>query len=167
MNIIFVCHGNICRSPMAEYIMKYLLEDYHTEGVYVSSAGVSSEENGNDIYPPAKRILKAHGIPFSSHRAHRITDDEFNNSDLVIALDRSNLNALVRRFGKNSDLVIALDRSNLNALVRRFGKSSRIMMLLSRDVEDPWYTDDFETAYEDILSGCKALLSEIRGDANL
>lgn len=145
MNIIFVCHGNICRSPMAEYIMKYLLEDYHTEGVYVSSAGVSSEENGNDIYPPAKRMLKAHGIPFSSHRAHRITDDEFNNSDLVIALDRSNLNALVRRFGKNS----------------------RIMMLLSRDVEDPWYTDDFETAYEDILSGCKALLSEIRGDANL
>ena len=144
MNIIFVCHGNICRSPMAEYIMKYL-EDYHTEGVYVSSAGVSSEENGNDIYPPAKRMLKAHGIPFSSHRAHRITDDEFNNSDLVIALDRS----------------------NLNALVRRFGKSSRIMMLLSRDVDDPWYTDDFETAYEDILSGCKALLSEIRGDANL
>lgn len=145
MNIIFVCHGNICRSPMAEYIMKYLLEDYHVDGVSVSSAGVSSEESGNDIYPPAKRMLKAHGIPFSSHRAHRITDDEFNNSDLVIALDRS----------------------NLNALVRRFGKSSRIMMLLSRDVEDPWYTDDFETAYEDILSGCKALLSEIRGDANL
>ena len=126
-------------------LYRNLLEDYHTEGVYVSSAGVSSEENGNDIYPPAKRMLNAHGIPFSSHRAHRITDDEFNNSDLVIALDRS----------------------NLNALVRRFGKSSRIMMLLSRDVEDPWYTDDFETAYEDILSGCKALLSEIRGDANL
>ena len=130
---------------MAEYIMKYLLEDYHVDGVSVSSAGVSSEENGNDIYPPAKRVLKAHGIPFSSHRAHRITDEEFNDSDLVIALDRS----------------------NLNALVCRFGKSSRIMMLLSRDVEDPWYTDDFETAYEDILSGCKALLSEIRGDANL
>ena len=145
MNIIFVCHGNICRSPMAEYIMKYLLEDYHVDGVSVSSAGVSSEENGNDIYPPAKRVLKAHGIPFSSHRAHRITDEEFNDSDLVIALDCS----------------------NLDALVRRFGKSSRIMMLLSRDVEDPWYTDDFETAYEDILSGCKALLSEIRGDANL
>ena len=145
MNIIFVCHGNICRSPMAEYIMKYLLEDYHVDGVSVSSAGVSSEESGNDIYPPAKRVLKVHGIPFSSHRAHRITDEEFNDSDLVIALDCS----------------------NLNALVRRFGKSSRIMMLLSRDVEDPWYTDDFETAYEDILSGCKALLSEIRGDANL
>ena len=130
---------------MAEYIMKYLLEVYHVDGVSVSSAGVSSEENGNDIYPPAKRVLKAHGIPFSSHRAHRITDEEFNDSDLVIALDCS----------------------NLDALVRRFGKSSRIMMLLSRDVEDPWYTDDFETAYEDILSGCKALLSEIRGDANL
>ena len=125
--------------------MKYLLEDYHTDGVHVSSAGVSSEENGNDIYPPAKRMLKSHGIPFGSHRAHRITDEEFNDSDLVIALDHS----------------------NLNALLRRFGKSSRIMMLLSRDVEDPWYTDDFETAYEDILSGCKALLSEIRGDANL
>ena len=125
--------------------MKSLLAEYHMEGITVTSAGVSSEEEGNDIYPPAKRTLKRHGIPFSSHHAHRITDDEF----------------------RDNDFVIALDRSNLNNLVRRFGKDYRIMMLLSRDVEDPWYTDDFETAYEDILSGCKALLSEIRGDANL
>ena len=140
MNIIFVCHGNICRSPMAEYIMKYLLEDYHTEGVYVSSAGVSSEENGNDIYPPAKRILRAKGIPFSSHRAHRITDAEFSENDLVIALDSSNYRNLVRRFGNNP----------------------KIRMLLDRDVDDPWYTDDFEKAFDDIFRGCKNLLSGLK-----
>ena len=139
MNIIFVCHGNICRSPMAEYIMKYLLEDYHTEGVYVSSAGVSSEENGNDIYPPAKRMLRTKGIPFSSHSAHRITDKEFNESDFVVALDSS----------------------NYRNLIRRFGDDRKIIMLLDRDVADPWYTDDFLTAYEDILEGCQKLLQVV------
>ena len=137
MKIIFVCHGNICRSPMAEFIFRSLADERGLSSFDISSAGVSSEETGNDIYPPAKRTLRAHGIPFTSHRAHRITDDEFFSSDLVIALDSS----------------------NLRALQRRFGMDGRIRMLLGRDVDDPWYTDDFETAYRDILSGCTELIS--------
>ncbi len=125
---------------MAEFIFRYLAEEKCAGNRFaVSSAGVSSEETGNDIYPPAKRVLRSHGIPFSSHRAHRITGSEFEESDLVVALDYSNLRNLERRFGRNE----------------------KIVMLLDRDVEDPWYTDDFETAFDDILSGCTALITSL------
>ena len=125
---------------MAEFIFRNLLD---LKGLnrrfYVSSAGVSSEETGNDIYPPAKRMLRTKGIPFSSHSAHRITDKEFNESNLVVALDSS----------------------NYRNLIRRFGDDRKIIMLLDRDVADPWYTDDFLTAYEDILEGCQKLLQVV------
>ncbi len=125
---------------MAEFVFKYLVSEKGiADNFDISSAGVSSEESGNDIYPPAKRELKSRGIPFSFHRAHRITDSEFNESDLVIALDSSNYRNLVRRFGDND----------------------KIRMLLPRDVEDPWYTDDFKTAFDDIYSGCLKLLDEL------
>ena len=131
---------------MAEAVFRKLADDRGLGDRFnVSSSGVSSEESGNDIYPPAKRTLSRHGISFSSHRAHRITDAEFASADFVIALDSS----------------------NLSALVRRFGHDYRIMMLLSEDVDDPWYTGDFEKAYQDIYKGCLALISELRGDENL
>ena len=134
--VIFVCHGNICRSTMAEFIFRKMAEDEGQCGDYeVSSAGVSSEEEGNDIYPPAKSALRKHGIPFSRHFAHRITDSEFLNNDLVVALDSS----------------------NMRRLVSRFGSCDKLVMLLDRDVEDPWYTGDFETAYRDITEGCRNL----------
>ena len=143
--VLFVCHGNICRSPMAEFIFKHLVEKKGAaERFSVSSSGVSSEEEGNDIYLPAKRTLRAHGIPFSSRRAKRITDREFADSDLVIALDHW----------------------NLSALERRFGKSDKLRMLLGRDVVDPWYTDDFETAYRDIYAGCETLLDSLLSGRN-
>lgn len=126
---------------MAEYIFKYLVSNEGLSDYFdVTSSGVSAEESGNDIYPPAKRALKHHGIPFSAHRAHRITNDEFASSDIVIALDSS----------------------NLYALKRRFGDDEKIRMLLSRSVEDPWYTDDFEAAFNDIWSGCKSLLVDTK-----
>ena len=123
---------------MAEYIMKDLLRKKGIADVIVDSAGVSSEEEGNDIYPPAKRVLREHGIPFSLHHAHRITDEDYASNDRIIALDSSNLHSLQRRFGRE-----------------------KISMLLDRDVADPWYTDDFETAFSDILKGFTELADSL------
>lgn len=140
IKIIFVCHGNICRSVMAEFIFKNLVKEKGIEKSYeISSAGVSSEEEGNDIYPPAKRELRRHNIQFTSHYAHRITDEEF----------------------RENNLIVALDSSNMRRLLSRFGKHDKIRMLLTRDVDDPWYTGDFSTAYRDITEGCLNLLSQV------
>ena len=126
---------------MAQFIFLFLVRDAGLDAYYsIDSAAVSSEEEGNDIYPPARSVMRQHGIPFSSHRAHRITDGEFQSADLVIAMDSS----------------------NIRALRRRFGDDGRIRMLLGRDVADPWYTDDFATAFHDIEEGCRSLLMDTR-----
>ncbi len=142
MKIMFVCHGNICRSPMGEYILKKMLSDEGVEGVEVFSRGVSSEEEGNDIYPPAKRVLRAHSVPFSSHSAHRISDSDFASADLVLALDES----------------------NLRALRRRFPSSGKIRMLLDEEVDDPWYTGDFEGVYREISQGCRNIVKDLKNN---
>ena len=140
IKIIFVCHGNICRSVMAEFIFKNLVKEKGIDKSFeISSSGVSSEEEGNDIYPPAKRELRRHNIPFTSHYAHRITDEEF----------------------RENNLIIALDSSNMRRLLSRFGKHDKIRMLLQRDVDDPWYTGDFDIAYRDRTEGCLNLLSQL------
>ena len=139
-NVIYVCHGNICRSPMGEYILKKLVSDKGlSDRFIITSAGVSSEEDGNDIYPPAKAIMRRKGIPFSYHRAHRITDREFEDADYVLALDSS----------------------NYRRLVSRFGHSDKVSMLLDRDVDDPWYSGDFNTAFEDIYKGSSEFLKKV------
>ena len=138
--VIFVCHGNICRSTMAEFIFKNLVNEKGIGDLFqISSAGVSDEEEGNDIYTPAQRELRKHYILFSSHYAHRITDKEFEDNDFIIALDSSNMRRLLSRFGKHD----------------------KIRMLLTRDVDDPWYTGDFSAAYRDITEGCLNLLSQV------
>ena len=125
---------------MAEAVFRKLADDRELGDRFnVSSSGVSSEESGNDIYPPAKAELMRRGIPFFRRSAKRISDREFEDYDLIIALDRS----------------------NLASLRRRFGDSPKIRMLLDRDVDDPWYTDDFVTAYDDILKGCERLLDSL------
>lgn len=125
---------------MAEAVFRKLADDRELGDRFnVSSSGVSSEESGNDIYPPAKAELRRRNIPFSRRSAKRISDREFEDYDLIIALDRS----------------------NLASLRRRFGDSPKIRMLLDRDVDDPWYTDDFATAYDDILKGCERLLDSL------
>lgn len=140
IRVVFVCHGNICRSPMAEYIMKYLLSgDKLKDAIEVSSAGVSDEECGNDIYPPAKRMLSMHNIPYGIHYAHRITDPEFDAADYIFVMDHSNLAALKRRFG--------------NA-------SGKIRMLIDKDVDDPWYTGDFASVFNEIFIGCSEILKK-------
>ena len=133
--ILFVCHGNICRSPMAEVVFRSMAPS----GYEADSAGVSSEETGNDIYPPAKRVLRAHGIPFSPRHTRRISDADF----------------------RDADLVVALDRYNLRSLRSRFGDADKIVMLTEEGVDDPWYTGDFDTAYAEICEGCRALLARL------
>lgn len=152
--IIFVCHGNICRSPMAEWIMKYLVRDY--KNFVISSAAVSSEEIGNDIYPPAKEKLTEKGIPFCKHSSHKITLKEILDADCVIVMDRSNVRLIsgiiANQSKSNNETKIALSKVRL--LMEFCGKDC--------DVADPWYTNDFERAYNDIYNGCNALFNALK-----
>ena len=133
--VLFICHGNVCRSVSAEYIMKDLAKKNGVD-LYVSSAATSREEIGNDIYPPAKRKLKEKGVPFSRHYARQATMSDYLSYDYLICMDENNVRNLNRMFDNDPD--------------------HKIYKLLSRDVSDPWYSNDFETAYNDIYEGCKA-----------
>ena len=147
MKIMFVCHGNICRSPMAEYVMKDIVKKEGLENEFeITSGAVSDEEWFNPIYPPAQRKLREKGVPFGHHSAHKISKTEFDAQDIVIVMDRSNLRWLTRIVGDLQDKV--------HMMMEYAGQS--------RDVADPWYTGDFEQTYQDVLAGCKGLLEQIR-----
>lgn len=148
-SVLFVCHGNICRSPMAEYIFRDMVKKAGLEDVRMDSAAVSCEEEGNDIYPPAKRTLQAHGIPFSRHRAHRISDAEASEYDVIVIMDSSNRRLL-------SHIISPLNMAKVHKMMEYAGRNS--------DVSDPWYTGDFERTYMDIAEGCKGLLASLMGD---
>ena len=149
MRVLFVCHGNICRSPMAEFILQALVKERGLEGAYrIASAAVSDEETGNPIYPPARRCLAQHGVPFDTDkRARRITRSDYDRFDRIICMDSSNLRWLRRILPEDPDGKIRL-------MMSYTGKS--------RDVADPWYTGDFETTYRDLLEGCEAFLAAER-----
>lgn len=145
--ILFVCHGNICRSVMAEFIMKHLVNEAgRAAEFYIDSAAVSTEETGNDIYPPAKRKLTEKGVPFSSHAARQISVSDYRYFDYIVLMDKSNQRLMRYLVGDDTEgkVSLLLDWAGLN-----------------RDVADPWYTGDFETAYQDILLGCKALMNNL------
>ena len=146
--ILFVCHGNICRSVMAEMIMRHLTEQ-EGETYVIDSCATSREEIGNDIYPPAKRCLSAHGVPFTRHTARQITREDYEQFDLILCMEDYNIRNLRRVLG---DDLMQHDAALPQPKIRR---------LLNRDVADPWYTGDFETTYRDLVEGCKALLHEI------
>lgn len=143
--IIFVCHGNICRSPMAEFIFKDKIRSRGlNEQFYVESAAVSTEEIGNSIYPPAKRCLNAHGIQFdTSKTARQITRADYDRFDLIICMDRMNLRWL--------KYIIPNDPAGKIRLMMSYAGQDR-------DVADPWYTGDFETTYRDLDLATEALL---------
>ena len=141
INVLFVCHGNICRSPMAEFMFKTLVKEKE-EFFNIESAAVSNEETGNLVYPPARQILSLHGISCRDKRARCIREDDYMHSDYIIAMDRSNMRYLGR-------MLPSMDKTYL--LMSFAGEAC--------DVADPWYTGDFETCFEDIDAGCRAFYS--------
>ena len=145
--IIFVCHGNICRSPAAEWIMKHLLLKYHLEeDFFIFSRATSLEEIGNDIYPPMKRALYNKEIPFYGGHAKRITLEEFNNADYIFYMDNLNKNYLERLFGP-------LPEEKCQIITKYAGNPVYI--------DDPWYTGDFDTAVEQIEECCEAIITKL------
>ena len=145
--ILFVCHGNICRSPMAEFVMKRLVEEAGLADQFeIASAATSTEEIGNPVYPPARRKLAEHGIGCEGKTARQMTRDDYHHYDMIVAMDRNNLRNLRRMFGDDTDHKISL----LMDHTHRPG-----------DVADPWYTGDFEATWNDVLEGCQGLLNEL------
>ena len=147
--VLFTCHGNICRSPMAEMILKHLVRERGLSGYVIDSAAVSREEIGNGVYPQAKRELAAHGIRCDAHRARQVTAGEYDAWDYFVCMDMSNVTRILRIFGH--------DREH---------KVYRLMEFTGHaaDVADPWYSDRFDIAYADILRGCEALLAYLENE---
>ena len=146
IKILFVCHGNICRSPMAEFLMKELVRDGRLENdFYIESAATSREEIGNGVYPPVKRILAARGIDCSAKRARQMTSADYDKFDYIVCMDSNNM----RNMGR-----IAADTQ---------GKYSKLLDFTDcpHDVADPWYSGDFATTEREVEEGCKALLNYI------
>ena len=140
IKILFVCHGNICRSPMAEFVMKDLVKKAKLEHKFhIASAAVSREEIGNPVYPPACRELARHGISCDGHAAHQITQREYDEYDHIYYMDSSN--------GRY--------------LQRLLKETSKCAPLLDHDVADPWYTGDFTETWNDVLEGCTRILEEL------
>ena len=147
IKILFVCHGNICRSPMAEFVMKRLVRERGIERDFIiESAATSREELGNPVYPPARRMLARHGISCSGKTAVQMTKSDYDKYDYIVAMDSMNVRNIMRIIGSDT--------------------KSKVSMLLDftdhpRSVADPWYTGDFDSTYSDVTEGCQALLNTI------
>lgn len=149
IKILFICHGNICRSPMAEFVMKKMVEEAGISHLFeIASAATSTEEIGNPVYPPARRKLAEHGICCDGKTARQITRGDYRHFDHIIAMDRNNLRNLRRVIGEDID-----------------GKISLMMDYTDRpgDVADPWYTGDFDATWRDVEEGCQGLLRQFLG----
>ena len=181
IKILFVCHGNICRSPMAEFVMKKLVRDLPAVGkreissstklevetdtalstadFEIASAATSTEEIGNSVYPPARRMLASHGIDCSGKTARQMTTADYEHYDYIVLMDQNNLRnlrwILPRGIYERETSAVASNDTprKVSLLMDWAGKS--------RDVADPWYTGDFEATWRDVNEGCKAMLKAI------
>ena len=148
IKVLFCCHGNICRSPMAEFVMKDLVKKAGLEHEFsIASAATSTEEIGNPVYPPARRKLAEHGIGCAGHAARQLRRDDYDRWDYLIGMDSANLRNMHRICGGDP--------------------AGKISLLLDwtdhpGSVADPWYTGDFEATWQDVLEGCRNLLEQIR-----
>ena len=152
IKIMFVCHGNICRSPMAEFIMKKLVKDSGLEDEFlIKSSATSTEEIwngvGNPVYPPARAELQRHGISCDGKRAVQLKSDDYGKYDLFIGMDSANIRNMHRILGGDPE-------NKIHKLMDYTGRGG--------DVADPWYTRSFDITYRDVFDGCTSLLEEIK-----
>ena len=146
--IIFVCLGNICRSPMAEFVMKDMVEEAGlSDRFHIESAATSTEEYGSPVYPPARRKLAEHGIGCAGKTARQMRREDYGRFDLIIGMDANNLRGIRRICGGDSEGKIRL-------LLDYAGRPGQ-------QVADPWYTGDFEATWQDVQAGCKGLLEAL------
>lgn len=145
VKILFICHGNICRSPMAEFVLKDMVKKRGlAEELEIASAATSREEIGNPVYPPARRKLAEHGIGCAGHRARQMTKHDYDYYDWIVCMDRANL--------RNASGITGGDPQNKICLLLDFARRT------GEEVADPWYTGDFEAAWQDVLAGCEGLI---------
>ena len=148
--VLFVCHGNICRSPMAEFVMKDMV---HRRGLddrfEIASAATSREEIGNPVYPPARRKLAEHGISCGGHHARQMTREDYDRYDYIVGMDMANLRNICRITGGDLEHKVSL-------LLDHTARAGQ-------EVADPWYTGDFDETWDDVTEGCEQLLAEIEG----
>ena len=149
--ILFVCHGNICRSPMAEFVLKDLVQKAGRAGEYeIASCATSREEIwngvGNPVYPPARAELVRHGVPCGDRQAVQLQRSDYDRYDLLIGMDEANIRNMLRILGSDPD-------HKVHKLLDYTGRGG--------DVADPWYSDRFDIAYRDIEEGCRALLARL------
>jgi protein-tyrosine phosphatase len=145
VKILFVCHGNICRSPMAEFVMKDLVKKAGLEA-YIASAATSTEEIGNPVHRGTRKKLMEFGISTDGKYAVQMTKADYEKYDYIIGMDSVNIRRILQIVGED--------------------KEGKVLKLLSfansdKDIADPWYTGDFEKTYADILAGCRGLLKYI------
>ena len=147
-NILFICHGNICRSPMAEFVMKHLVKEANLDNEFhIASAATSREELGNPVYPPARRKLAEHGISCGGHASRQLTAQDYGKYDLLIGMDSANLRNMHRICGGDPN-------GKMHLLMEYAGRSGA-------EVADPWYTGNFEATWQDVLAGCQGLLEKL------
>ena len=143
--ILFICHGNICRSTMAEYVMKHLAREAGREGeFFIDSAATSTEEIGNPVHHGTRRKLAQVGIPCGDHRARQLRRGEYDVFDMLIGMDDANLRNMRRMLGGDPE-------GKISALLDYAGRPGQ-------SIADPWYTGNFDETYEDVLAGCQGLL---------
>lgn len=151
IKVLFVCHGNICRSPMAEFLFKKMVNDkYLNDQFEIASAATSTEEIGNRVHYGTRKILDKFNIDYSKKMAYQITRDDVSYYDYIISMDSNNMRNLKRMFGENSKFTMLLDYPKIY-----------------RDVLDPWYTGDFESTYNDIMLGLNAFIEYLKDNNKL
>ena len=164
IKILFVCHGNICRSTMAEYVMKYLVKQNGLEDkFFIDSAATSTEEIGNPVHYGTRNKLNSVNIPVGNHRARQITKKDLEEFDYLIGMDSANIRNMKRFYDFDGFSFGSYSKENSSIKKELENKICKLLEFAgsSDDIADPWYTGNFDLTYNDVLKGCKALLNSL------